>query len=101
MRQEIAKLWEKCEVNQDNRNLSAFNSQNFTEKLLSLHQEELRRLQQLHASNHLQIVTNEWLQLQRDLQILVRDCQNKIDRWTNRGGNLLKEEKQRTQLLKV
>ncbi|XP_039867420.1 protein regulator of cytokinesis 1-like [Simochromis diagramma] len=101
IRSEIAVFWEKCFLSTDQRQaFTPYFSEDFTEDLLRLHDAEIQRLKQ-HYEDHKELFegVQQWEQSWR----LFLDLEKKVtdpSRLTNRGGNLLKEEKQRSDLLK-
>ncbi|TSK13513.1 Protein regulator of cytokinesis 1 [Bagarius yarrelli] len=101
IRAEIEILWEKCFYSLHQRQaFTAYNSDHFTEELLTNHEQELQRLKQ-HYEHHRELyhgVTSwqsNWT-LYQELEKKARDP----SRFHNRGGNLLREEKQRADLQK-
>ncbi|TDH17458.1 hypothetical protein EPR50_G00008310 [Perca flavescens] len=101
IRSEIAVFWEKCFFSGDLRQAFApYFSEDFTEELLSLHDAEIQRLKQ-HYEHHKALF--EGVQQWEDSWRLFLELEKKATdptRFTNRGGNLLKEEKQRSELHK-
>ncbi|XP_017290501.1 protein regulator of cytokinesis 1b isoform X2 [Kryptolebias marmoratus] len=101
IRSEIAVFWEKCFFSADQRQAFApYFSEDFNEELLALHDAEIQRLKQ-HYEDHRELFqgVNKWEENWR----LFLDLEKKATdptRFTNRGGNLLKEEKQRSELHK-
>ncbi|XP_049459002.1 protein regulator of cytokinesis 1b isoform X1 [Epinephelus fuscoguttatus] len=101
LRSEIAVFWEKCFFSTDQRHaFSPYFSEAFTEELLSLHDAEIQRLKQ-HYEDHKELFdgVHQWEESWR----LFLELENKATdptRFTNRGGNLLKEQKQRSELQK-
>uniref|UniRef100_A0A668ASK9 Protein regulator of cytokinesis 1b n=1 Tax=Myripristis murdjan TaxID=586833 RepID=A0A668ASK9_9TELE len=101
IRSEIAVFWEKCFFSIDQRQAFApYFSEDFTEDLLSLHDAEILRLKQ-HYEEHKELFegVHQW----EDSWRLFLELEKKATdptRFTNRGGNLLKEEKQRSELHK-
>ncbi|XP_076594811.1 protein regulator of cytokinesis 1b isoform X1 [Chaetodon auriga] len=101
IRSEIAVLWEKCFLSIDQRQAFApYFSEDFTEELLSLHDAEIQRLKQ-HYEDHRELFdgVHQW----EESWSLFLELEKKATdptRFTNRGGNLLKEEKQRSELHK-
>ncbi|XP_070684780.1 protein regulator of cytokinesis 1b isoform X2 [Pempheris klunzingeri] len=101
IRSEIAVFWEKCFLSTDQRQAFApYFSEDFTEELLSLHDAEIQRLKQ-HYEDHKELFdgVHQW----EDSWRLFLELEKKATdptRFTNRGGNLLKEEKQRSELHK-
>ncbi|KAM4553471.1 protein regulator of cytokinesis 1-like [Fundulus diaphanus] len=101
IRAEIAVLWTKCFYsNEQQQAFSAYHDEDFTEELLSLHEAEVGHLKKYYE-DHKELfegVTkwqdnwNMYLELDRKA--------NDPSRFTNRGGNLLKEEKRRAELQK-
>ncbi|XP_056269270.1 protein regulator of cytokinesis 1b isoform X2 [Pseudoliparis swirei] len=101
IRSELAAFWDKCFFSAEQRRAFApYASEDFTEELLSQHDAELQRLKQ-HHEDHQQLFdgVHQW----EDSWRLYLELEKKAtdpSRFTNRGGNLLKEEKQRTELHK-
>ncbi|KAM8860679.1 protein regulator of cytokinesis 1-like isoform 1-T1 [Synchiropus picturatus] len=101
IRVEIAALWEKCFYSKDQQQaFSHYLSDDFTETLLDLHEHEVRTLK-TYFEDHKELFVgvakwqNNWtvyLELDRKA--------SDPSRFNNRGGNLLKEEKQRNDLAK-
>ncbi|CAJ1049887.1 protein regulator of cytokinesis 1 isoform X2 [Xyrichtys novacula] len=101
IRSEIAVFWEKCFFSIDQRqDFSPYFSEDFTEELLSLHDAEIQRLKQ-HYEDHKELFdgVHQWEESWRLFLELEKKATDPT-RFTNRGGNLLKEEKQRSELLK-
>ncbi|XP_057700793.1 protein regulator of cytokinesis 1-like isoform X1 [Corythoichthys intestinalis] len=101
IRSEIAVFWEKCFFSTEQRQaFSPYFSQDFTEELLSLHDAEIQRLKQ-HYENHKELFdgVQQWEQNWRLFLELDKKATDP-SRFANRGGNLLKEEKQRAELHK-
>ncbi|XP_029986981.1 protein regulator of cytokinesis 1b [Sphaeramia orbicularis] len=101
VRSEIAVFWDKCFFNPEQRQAFApYFSEDFTEELLSFHSAEIQRLKQ-HYEQHRELF--EGVQRWEESWRLFLDLEKKAtdpNRFMNRGGNLLKEEKQRTELHK-
>ncbi|XP_041792438.1 protein regulator of cytokinesis 1b isoform X2 [Chelmon rostratus] len=101
IRSEIAVFWEKCFFSTDQRQaFTPYFSVDFTEELLSLHDAEIQRLKQ-HYEDHKELFdgVHQW----EESWSLFLELEKKATdptRFTNRGGNLLKEEKQRSELHK-
>ncbi|XP_031424920.1 protein regulator of cytokinesis 1b isoform X2 [Clupea harengus] len=101
IREEIAVLWDKCFYSTDQRQeFGAYYNDDFAEELLSAHDSEIVRLRQ-HYESHKELFegTYKWEESWK----LFLDLEKKAtdpSRFTNRGGNLLKEEKQRSDLQK-
>lgn len=101
IRAEIALLWEKCLYSQEQRQaFSAYYNDDFTEGLLDLHEAEVNSLKR-HYEKHQELFegVSKW-QSNWTLYLELDRKANDPGRFTNRGGNLLKEEKQRTDLQK-
>ncbi|XP_029354158.1 protein regulator of cytokinesis 1b isoform X1 [Echeneis naucrates] len=101
IRSEIAVFWEKCFLSTDQRQAFVpYFSEDFTEELLSLHDAEILRLKQ-HYEDHKELFegVHQWEESWRLFQELEKKATDPT-RFTNRGGNLLKEEKQRSELHK-
>ncbi|XP_059208945.1 protein regulator of cytokinesis 1b isoform X1 [Centropristis striata] len=101
IRSEVAVFWEKCFFSIDQRqDFTPYFSEDFTEELLSLHDAEIQRLKQ-HYEDHKELFdgVHQWEESWR-LYLELEKKANDPTRFTNRGGNLLKEEKQRSELHK-
>uniref|UniRef100_A0A3Q1EQ28 Protein regulator of cytokinesis 1b n=1 Tax=Acanthochromis polyacanthus TaxID=80966 RepID=A0A3Q1EQ28_9TELE len=101
IRSEIAVFWEKCFFSIDQRqDFAPYFSEDFTEELLSLHDAEILRLKQ-HYEDHKELFdgVHRWEESWRLFLELEKKATDPT-RFTNRGGNLLKEEKQRSELHK-
>uniref|UniRef100_UPI0037E892DF protein regulator of cytokinesis 1b isoform X1 n=1 Tax=Semicossyphus pulcher TaxID=241346 RepID=UPI0037E892DF len=101
IRSEIAVFWEKCFFSIDQREeFAPYFSEDFTEELLSLHDAEIQRLKQ-HYEDHKELYDgiHQWEESWRLFLELEKKATDPT-RFTNRGGNLLKEEKQRSDLHK-
>nr|CAG5996601.1 unnamed protein product [Menidia menidia] len=99
IRSEIAVLWEKCFLGAEQRQaFTPYFSEDFTEELLALHDAEIQRLRQ-HYQDHQELF--DGVQRWEDNWRLFLELEaTDPARFTNRGGNLLKEEKQRSELHK-
>lgn len=101
IRSEIAVFWEKCFFSIDQRQAFApYFSDDFNEELLALHDAEIQRLKQ-HHEDHKELFdgVHKWEESWR-LYLELEKKATDPARFTNRGGNLLKEEKQRSELHK-
>ncbi|XP_054626888.1 protein regulator of cytokinesis 1b [Dunckerocampus dactyliophorus] len=101
VRSEIAVFWEKCFFSLEQRQaFFAYFSEDFTEELLSAHDAEIQRLKQ-HYEDHKELfdAVQQWEESWRLFLELDKKASDP-SRFTNRGGNLLKEEKQRAELHK-
>ncbi|XP_061886509.1 protein regulator of cytokinesis 1b isoform X2 [Entelurus aequoreus] len=101
IRSEIAVFWEKCFYSLEQQQaFFAYFSEDFTEELLSTHDAELQRLKQ-HYEDHKTLFdgVHQWEESWRLFLELDKKASDPT-RFTNRGGNLLKEEKQRAELHK-
>ncbi|XP_076120679.1 protein regulator of cytokinesis 1a isoform X1 [Alosa pseudoharengus] len=99
IREEIDQYWNICFYSQDQRQaFTPYYSEDFTEELLGLHEAEMEHLKKYHE-DHKELFTgvHQWQQnwtLFLELEKKATDP----SRFNNRGGNLLKEEKQRADL---
>ncbi|XP_032437727.1 LOW QUALITY PROTEIN: protein regulator of cytokinesis 1-like [Xiphophorus hellerii] len=101
IRVEIAVLWKKCFYSDEQQHaFISFYDDDFTEELLNLHEDEVRNLKKYHE-DHKELFegVTKW-QDNWNLYLELDRKANDPSRFTNRGGNLLKEEKQRTELQK-
>lgn len=96
VRSELVKLWDLCKFGEAQKaKFKYFHCQTYTEDLLSLHEFEVKRLQEFYAANKsifelLEERKNLWLKMKELMQPT-----NDPDRFYNRGGQLLLEEKER------
>ncbi|KAM8891409.1 protein regulator of cytokinesis 1-like [Spinachia spinachia] len=101
IRAEIALFWEKCFYSEEQRQLFVpYYDDDFTEELLDLHEAEIRTLKMCYEG-HRELLdgVTKW-QENWTLYMELDKRANDPSRFTNRGGNLLKEEKQRADLQK-
>ncbi|XP_017767918.1 PREDICTED: protein regulator of cytokinesis 1-like isoform X2 [Nicrophorus vespilloides] len=101
MRAEIIDLWNKCCLTEEERTyFDSFYDDLFTEDLLTLHDIEICKLKKEYENNK---ELYEMLQLREDLWSKLLELEeraNAPNRYKNRGGQLLKEEKERNTLSK-
>ncbi|XP_067305869.1 protein regulator of cytokinesis 1b isoform X2 [Pseudorasbora parva] len=101
IRKEIAVFWDKCFYSADQRQAFVpYYDDEFSEELLSLHDAENVRLKQYYE-DHKELF--EGVHRWEESWTLFLELEEKAkdpSRFTNRGGNLLKEEKQRADLVK-
>ncbi|XP_059485008.1 protein regulator of cytokinesis 1-like isoform X2 [Neocloeon triangulifer] len=101
MRDELINLWDQCHVSDEEREAFApFKSLDFTEELLEQHEVEVKRYEAFLEENK-----EVFNLLSRRAELWERMCQLEIaatdsNRLNNRGGQLLKEEKERKQIQK-
>ncbi|XP_032873090.1 protein regulator of cytokinesis 1-like isoform X1 [Amblyraja radiata] len=101
IREKVHTYWDKCLYSQKQREESDFlRSENFTEELLRVHDEELLKIT-LYYEKYQELFDNfekweRWWKLFLEFEKKASDP----NRYANRGGTLLKEEKERTQLQK-
>lgn len=101
VRSEIRVFWDRCFYNEPQRlEFSPYFSEQVSEQVLEVLEAELNRLKQFYK-DHLQMFegVQQWI----DSWDLFLDLERKAydpTRFMNRGGNLLREEKQRTELSK-
>ncbi|XP_033022568.1 protein regulator of cytokinesis 1 isoform X2 [Lacerta agilis] len=101
-RAELADYWEKCFYGDEQRRaFSPYYEDDFTEELLQQHEEEVSRIKQCYE-RHQELFESihKWEKNWRLFQELERKATDP-SRFTNRGGNLLKEEKLRAKLQKT
>ncbi|TSK20021.1 Protein regulator of cytokinesis 1 [Bagarius yarrelli] len=101
VREEIAEFWDKCFFSPDQRQaFLPFYDDNFNEELLNFHEAEIQRVKQ-HYEDHKELFegVHKWEESWKLFLELEKKAMDPT-RFTNRGGNLLKEEKQRSDLLK-
>uniref|UniRef100_A0A8C1WZM1 Protein regulator of cytokinesis 1b n=1 Tax=Cyprinus carpio TaxID=7962 RepID=A0A8C1WZM1_CYPCA len=101
IRNEIAVFWDKCFYSTDQRQAFVpYYDDDFSEELLSLHDAEIVQLKQYYE-DHKDLFegVHNWEESWR-LFLELEEKAKDPTRFTNRGGNLLKEEKQRADLVK-
>ncbi|XP_047243189.1 protein regulator of cytokinesis 1-like isoform X1 [Girardinichthys multiradiatus] len=101
IRVEIAVLWKKCFYSDEQQQaFTAYHDEDYTEELLNLHEAEVRCLKKYYE-DHKELFegVTKW-QDNWNLYLELDRKANDPSRFTNRGGNLLKEEKQRADLQK-
>ncbi|XP_062901123.1 protein regulator of cytokinesis 1-like [Mobula hypostoma] len=101
LREKLHTYWDKCLYSQKQREeLDFLQSDNFTEELLQVHDEELVKIT-LYYEKYQELFDNiekwqHWWKLFLQFEKRASDP----SRYANRGGTLLKEEKERNQLQK-
>ncbi|XP_062357104.1 protein regulator of cytokinesis 1 isoform X3 [Cinclus cinclus] len=102
IRAELADYWDKCFYSQEQReNFSPFYDEDYTETLLELHDAEVGKMK-IYYETHKDLF--EAVQKWEENWKLFLELESKAadpSRFTNRGGSLLKEEKQRAKLQKT
>ncbi|XP_051504273.1 protein regulator of cytokinesis 1-like isoform X2 [Myxocyprinus asiaticus] len=101
IRKEIAVFWDKCFYSADQRQAFVpYYDDDFSEDCLSLHDAEIVRLKQYYE-DHQELFegVHNWEESWK-LFLELEEKAKDTSRFTNRGGNLLKEEKQRADLVK-
>ncbi|KAM9329143.1 protein regulator of cytokinesis 1-like [Gastrophryne carolinensis] len=102
IREELNMYWEKCFFSEEQRKAFApYYSDDFTEDLLSQHDEEVVRmkLQYEKCKSMLEAIA-KWEASWSQFVILEKKASDP-NRFSNRGGSLLKEEKERVKLQKL
>ncbi|XP_069899396.1 protein regulator of cytokinesis 1 isoform X4 [Dipodomys merriami] len=102
IRAEVAQYWDQCFYSLEQRQaFSPYYADNFTENLLQQHDAEVVRLKNYYeAHKELFEGVHKWEESWRLFLEFERKASDP-SRFTNRGGNLLKEEKQRAKLQKT
>ncbi|XP_019712554.1 protein regulator of cytokinesis 1-like isoform X5 [Hippocampus comes] len=101
VRNEILLYWETCFYSQEQRQAFLhYHDEDFTEELLNLHEAEVNTLKS-YFEDHKELFEGvaKWQENWAVYLELERKA-NDMSRFNNRGGNLLKEEKQRSDLQK-
>ncbi|XP_008287943.1 protein regulator of cytokinesis 1-like isoform X2 [Stegastes partitus] len=101
IRAEITLLWEKCFYSQEQQEAFVpYHDDDFTEELLNLHEAEVSILKKYYEG-HQELFegVTKWKE-NWTLYLELDKKANDPARFNNRGGNLLKEEKQRSDLQK-
>ncbi|XP_050165326.1 protein regulator of cytokinesis 1 isoform X2 [Myiozetetes cayanensis] len=102
IRAELADYWDKCFYSQEQREgFSPFYDEDYTETLLELHDHEVGKIKSYYEEHKdLFDGVQKWEENWKLFLELERKATDP-SRFTNRGGNLLKEEKQRAKLQKT
>ncbi|XP_031242985.1 protein regulator of cytokinesis 1 isoform X4 [Mastomys coucha] len=102
IRVELAQFWDQCFYSQEQRRAFApYYSEDYTENLLQLHDAEITRLRNYYdVHKELFEGVQKWEQSWKLFLEFERKASDP-SRFTNRGGNLLKEEKERAKLQKT
>ncbi|KAM4826144.1 protein regulator of cytokinesis 1 isoform 2-T2 [Thomomys bottae] len=102
IRAEVAQYWDQCFYSPEQRQAFApYYADDFTENLLQQHDAEIVRLKTYYeAHKELFEGVHKWEESWRLFLEFERKASDP-SRFTNRGGNLLKEEKQRAKLQKT
>ncbi|XP_010018406.1 PREDICTED: protein regulator of cytokinesis 1, partial [Nestor notabilis] len=102
IRAELAVYWDKCFYTQEQREgFSAYYDEDYTETLLELHDAEVEKMKNYYeAHKDLFGAVQKWEENWKLFLELERKATDP-GRFANRGGNLLKEEKQRAKLQKT
>ncbi|XP_017888273.1 protein regulator of cytokinesis 1-like [Ceratina calcarata] len=101
VRSELVKLWDLCKFSEEQRRRFVhFHSHTYTDDLLTLHELELKRMQDFYEASKpifdcLQERENLWSKMRE-----LRQRATNPDRFYNRGGQLLMEEKERKKIQK-
>ncbi|XP_051900845.1 protein regulator of cytokinesis 1-like isoform X2 [Pristis pectinata] len=100
LREKLHTYWDKCLYSQKQREFDFLLNENFTEELLQVHDEELLKIT-LYYEKHKELFDNvekweRWWKMFLEFEKKASDP----NKYANRGGTLLREEKERTQLQK-
>lgn len=101
IRRELMDLWDQCKYCEVERNaFVAFHSNTFTEDLLTLHELELEKLRKFYNDNRaiFDLLEQRNKLIEKIKELLQRA--NDPDRYHNRGGQLLMEERERKTIQK-
>ncbi|XP_048811668.1 protein regulator of cytokinesis 1 isoform X3 [Lagopus muta] len=102
IRVELAKYWDKCFYSQEQRDaFSPYHDEDYTEALLQLHDIEVGKVKSYYETHkELFEAVQKWDESWKLFLELERKTADP-SRFSNRGGSLLKEEKQRAKLQKT
>lgn len=96
LRFDLINLWDLCKYSEAERNsFAAFHSNTFTEDLLTLHEIEVDKLRKFYNDN---LIIFELFEQRENLMKKTKELIQRVnnpDRFHNRGGQLLMEEKER------
>ncbi|XP_065497735.1 protein regulator of cytokinesis 1 isoform X2 [Caloenas nicobarica] len=102
IRAELTEYWDKCFYSQEQREgFSPYYDEDYTETLLELHDAEVRKMKNYYETH--KDLFEAMLKWEENWGLFLGLERKATDpsRFTNRGGNLLKEEKQRAKLQKT
>uniref|UniRef100_A0A8C6TX76 Protein regulator of cytokinesis 1 n=1 Tax=Neogobius melanostomus TaxID=47308 RepID=A0A8C6TX76_9GOBI len=101
VRGEISEFWDKCFYSEEQRlSLSVFYTDEVSEQVLEALEAELQCLKQFYEGHRpIMEAVQKWMD-QWELFLELERKASDPSRFTNRGGNLLKEERQRSELSK-
>ncbi|KAJ8285310.1 hypothetical protein GJAV_G00025400 [Gymnothorax javanicus] len=103
IRKDLVEVWDKCMFSPEQRKSfhAHFHNGNFTEELLASHDEELLRMKSFYEEAHpLLEMVEKW----NTNWVIFQDFEKKAsdpNRFSNRGGTLLKEAKERVRVQKL
>ncbi|KAF5280439.1 hypothetical protein FQR65_LT03248 [Abscondita terminalis] len=101
LRKELVSLWDKCHVcEKDREKFVYFNSDTYSEDLLSIHDLEITKMKDFYDANcdMIKLLDKRSELWARMLEL--EESASMPERFKNRGGQLLKEEKERNALAK-
>ncbi|XP_061491020.1 protein regulator of cytokinesis 1-like isoform X2 [Rhineura floridana] len=101
VRQELENYWKKCFYADEQRStFQAFYNDNFSEVLLNQHDEELLKMKDVYEkSKHIYDSVHKWEAIWNQFIELEKKSTDP-SRLLNRGGNLLKDERERSKIQK-
>ncbi|XP_017784615.1 PREDICTED: protein regulator of cytokinesis 1-like [Nicrophorus vespilloides] len=101
LRKDLVDLWDKCKISENERSKFEYiQHTTLTEELLELHEIEIRKMQNYYEENsHIFELFNTWENLWTKMVDLEKKAKAP-NRYRNRGGQLLREEKERNSLSK-
>ncbi|CAH1099643.1 unnamed protein product [Psylliodes chrysocephalus] len=101
LRQELSEVWSQCHCSESVKNDFRFlNSDCYTEDLLELHEVQLEKWRSYFEENRETLSLLDKHKSLWDRMIELENAANGPDRYNNRGGKLLREEKERNLLAK-
>lgn len=102
VREEISNLWSMCHFGPKQRSaFKAFTSSAFTDDLLEVHEREARKLEDQYEANAARLYEPLAKRAKLWASMLDFDARERDPaRYNNRGGGLLKEEKERKKVLR-
>ncbi|GJQ79822.1 hypothetical protein Trydic_g23287 [Trypoxylus dichotomus] len=101
MRQELMSYWDKCHFSAAEReSFEYFNDNLYTEDLLMFHEIEVDKMKKYYETNKETLMMLERREEYWKRKTELEDRENDPNRYKNRGGTLLKEEKERNGLTK-
>ena len=101
IREVLVEEWDRCLISKDEREkFRPFNINCFTEDLCDLHELEIKRLKKFYNDNEQIFILIQKHEKLFNKLLELENCSKNANRYHNRGGQLLQEEKERKLITK-